>query len=618
MEEGEDDDEVADRGRGEAAGPSAGGEGYVPVHKRRQMESQRAQRYLGGAGGGGPGEEEFPVPEDRPAGPAEEPQGEGGGGAGGPRESLLVRAARQRETEPAETEAERLLKEEEEIIRQLTTKKALKAVQELAKDVRYTKSMPTGWRPPARLRLRTPEHHDAVRKALHIVVEWHNIPPPVPRFEDLKLPAPLLEHLRGKGITKPSPIQVQGIPVALSGRDMIGVAFTGSGKTTVFTLPMVMMSLQEELRMPLHEREGPLGFILAPSRELARQTAQIAEAMCEALERGGYPKMDVLTAIGGLDVGSQLKAHRGGTHMCVGTTGRLKDMLSRRRINLDICKFMCLDEADRMVDMGFEEDIREVMSFFKGQRQTLMFSATMPQKILTFAESALVDPITVNVGRAGATNVDITQEVELVRDEERMHQLKDALQKTPPPVLIFSENKNDVDAIHEYLLVQGVEVVAIHGSKDQEERNWAMDEFKAGNKDVLIATDVASKGLDFPKIEHVINFDMPKEIENYVHRIGRTGRAGNKGWATTFITSSCGQSILLDLRHILKEAKQRIPPFLEGIKDPNATAEELEAATGRKGCAYCGGLGHRVTDCPKLRADTNAAKRARMGGGAEG
>ena len=207
--------------------------------------------------------------------------------------------------------------------------------------------------------------------------------------------------------------------------------------------------------------------------------------------------------------------------------------------------------------------MRDILSFFKYQRQTLMFSATMPQKIKSFAESALVDAVEVNVGRAGATNLDIIQEVEYVKEEDKLGYLLDCLQKTAPPVLVFAENKRDVDAIHEFLLLQGVDVCAVHGDKDQEERLAAIQGFKTGAKDVLVATDVASKGLDFPGVQHVINYDMPDEIENYVHRIGRTGRSGKTGVATTFVnTRQCEESILLDLKHLLREARQRVPQFL--------------------------------------------------------
>ena len=273
-----------------------------------------------------------------------------------------------------------------------------------------------------------------------------------------------------------------------------------------------------------------------------------------------------------------------------------------------------------MVDMGgFEDDVRTVISFFHGQRQTLLFSATMPAKIRDFANSALVNPVTVNVGRAGGANLDVIQEVEFVKQEAKVVYLLECLQKTPPPVLIFSEKKNDVDDIHEYLLLKGVEAVAIHGSKDQEERDMAIKAFKEGRKDVLVATDVASKGLDFPNIQHVVNFDMPEDLENYVHRIGRTGRCGKTGIATTFVNNTVPETTLLDLKHLLKEAHQHVPPFLEA---QHSEMEKFLVMGGTKGCLYCGGPGHRITECPKRenvqKKQTQAIGRsdfARGGGG---
>ena len=251
-----------------------------------------------------------------------------------------------------------------------------------------------------------------------------------------------------------------------------------------------------------------------------------------------------------------------------------------------------------MIDMGFEDDVREIFSYFKAQRQTLLFSATMPKKIQNFARSALVQPITVNVGRAGAASLKIVQEVEYVRTDEKIVYLLECLQKTGPPVLVFAEKKSDVDDIHEYLLLKGVAAVAIHGDKDQEDRHRSIQQYRNREKDVLVATDVASKGLDFPNVQHVINYDMPEDIENYVHRIGRTGRSGNKGVATTFINKNCEESTLLDLKHLLIEAKQKLPPELAALESETP----LLNVGDQQGCSYCGGLGHRITDCPKLQA----------------
>jgi ATP-dependent RNA helicase DDX41 len=224
----------------------------------------------------------------------------------------------------------------------------------------------------------------------------------------------------------------------------------------------------------------------------------------------------------------------------------------------------------------------------------------MPQKFQEFAKHTLVKPLIVNVGRAGAANLDVIQEVEYVKSEAKIIYLLECLQKTAPPVVIFCERKGDVDSIHEYLLVKGVEAVSIHGGKDQEERNEAIRLYKEGKKDVLVATDIAAKGLDFPDIQHVINYDMPAEIENYVHRIGRTGRCGKTGVATTFINKDVDETTLLDLKHLLMEAKQRVPPVLQALEDPD---DDLVNIGGTIGCAFCGGPGHRITDCPKLDKD---------------
>lgn len=267
------------------------------------------------------------------------------------------------------------------------------------------------------------------------------------------------------------------------------------------------------------------------------------------------------------------------------------------------------------------------MDHFKGQRQTVLFSATMPKTIQNFARSALVKPIEVNVGRAGAASLDVLQEVEFVAQEAKIVFLLEVLQKTPPPVLIFAENKSDVDDIHEYLLLKGVGAVAIHGGKDQEERTYAVTSFRDGKKDVLVATDIGSKGLDFNDVQHVINFDMPKEIENYVHRIGRTGRGGRTGVATTFINKNTPVTLLMDLKQLLIEAKQKIPPFLANLEVENPVADDaIVEQTGVAGCSYCGGLGHRIANCPKLettrlkqiRATSSSGREFAGGGGGGG
>ena len=339
------------------------------------------------------------------------------------------------------------IEEDKEVLKDLSAKKALVSVKELANDTKYTEPMKTDWRPPKHIRETTEAERDKLRAKWHIIVEGDDIPPPVKDFKDMRFPPPTLDLLKSKGIQRPTPIQVQGLPVALSGRDMIGIAFTGSGKTLVFSLPMIMIALEQERKMPIVKGEGPLGLCINPSRELARQTHDVILEHTDALRNGGYPPLRCLLAMGGIDMREQAEATNGGAHMCVATPGRLMDMLGKKRLCLDLCRYLALDEADRMIDMGFEDEVREILSYFKGQRQTVLFSATMPQHIMNFAKSALVKPVLVNVGRAGATNLDVIQEVEYVKQEARIVYLLECLQKTAPPAIIFCENKADVDDI---------------------------------------------------------------------------------------------------------------------------------------------------------------------------
>ena len=236
----------------------------------------------------------------------------------------------------------------------------------------------------------------------------------------MRLPEVVLKALEAKGIQRPTPIQVQGIPTILSGRDVIGIAFTGSGKTLVFSLPLILLSLEEEMKMPLVGGEGPFGVIVSPSRELAKQTADVIGHFTKIIHREGYPELRVMCAIGGQDSREQLNIVNQGVHMIAATPGRLKGFLAQKKIFFTICRYICLDEADRMLDLGFDVEIQSILNHFKGQRQTLLFSATMPKKFQDFAKESLVNPLLINVGRAGAANLDVIQEVEYVKEEAKI------------------------------------------------------------------------------------------------------------------------------------------------------------------------------------------------------
>lgn len=542
--------------------------------------------------------------------------------------SLLDQAYEMRkQLEAAGVNADRVQKDTQEInmLKEASyvQKAALVSAAERAEGIRYAEVMRTTWTPPRSIARMTPDECDAVRKKWHILVEGEDVPPPIKSFEYMRFPPAILDALKAKNIQRPTPIQVQAIPCILAGRDLIGIAFTGSGKTVTFCLPLVMLALEEEKKLPIIGHEGPFGLIIGPSRELMRQTFDVVKHFTTHLFRAGEPEIRSLLCIGGEDKRAQLEmVSRRGVHIVVATPGRLNDFLKSKQMSLRLCKYICLDEGDRMLDLGFDEEVSTTFNHFTSQRQTLLFSATMPQKFQDFAKDVLVKPVLVNVGRAGAANLDVIQEVEYVKQDAKIVYLLECLQKTSPPVVIFCERKGDVDDIHEYLILKGVEAASIHGGKDQEERNEAIDLFKKGQKDVLVATDVAAKGLDFPDIKHVINFDMPAEIENYVHRIGRTGRCGKTGVATTFINKSVPESALLDLKHLLVEAKQTVPPVLRALEDPyTADTGGLSNATGTQGCAFCGGLGHRITECPKVDAQSRkigAGRRDYLGGGNEG
>ena len=516
--------------------------------------------------------------------------------------------------EKKESQLEKQKKEEAEILARIQETTALKGVAELATGLVYTESIKTSWTPPRYVMRMSPARHGRVWKKYCIDVDGEDPPPPLKTFRDMKFPQAIMSVLEDKNILKPSPIQMAGIPTVLTGRDLIGIAYTGSGKTLVYVLPLIMFCLEQEARLQFTSGEGPYGLIVCPSRELAKQISDTIEDFTSGLRHHGLPSLRTCLAIGGVPTNEAMDVIRRGCHMMVATPGRLMDMLNKKMVKLDVCRYFCMDEADRMIDMGFEEDVRTIFSYFSAQRQTLLFSATMPKKIQNFARSGMVKPITINVGRAGAASMNIVQEVEFVQPEARIVYILECLRKTAPPVLIFAEKKADVDTIHEYLLLKGCLAVAIHGGKDMEERLRAVAEFKKGKKDILVATDVASKGLDFPEVQHVINYDMPDDIENYVHRIGRTGRGKNKGTATTMINNKIDLAVLADLKHLLLEAKQKVPPFLAGLEcetDTFAGSGEMED----QGCSYCGGLGHRITACPKLEAVQN--KKAKEVGNRE-
>jgi len=498
-------------------------------------------------------------------------------------------------------DVEQQLELERKLLEIVSKKMPLTALSQRREGVLLSGCVGMGWEAPPYINKMPQEVVSTIREENRIDVQGQKVPHPIQDFLSMRLPESILKVLREKNIVLPTAIQMQALPILMSGRDLLGVAYTGSGKTLTFSVPMIMHALLEEHKMPVRGGEGPIGLILCPSRELAKQTGDVVQRICQQFFLDGYPLLRTMFCIGGRSMKEDEELLARGVHMVIATPGRLKHMLNIKKFNLDSCKYFCLDEADRLVDMGFEETIREIFDYLTARdRQTVLFSATMPAKIRLFAESALTDHVIVNVGRAGSANVNIVQEVEYVRTQDKIRHLVESLKKSPPPAIIFAQNKDDVDEIHEYLLLKGIRASSIHGGKTQAEREESIQEFVSGAKSVLVATDIASKGLDFKGIEHVINFDLPQEIEDYVHRIGRTGRGAAKGLATSYINEEAALHLLLDLRGLLMESKQHVPKMLQDLGEQLGVQTEIG---GTKGCLYCGGLGHRITQCRKLERD---------------
>lgn len=309
-------------------------EEYVPVAKRRAMEAERRRLSKPSASNLIVTKAAAPLPPSSTSMSA--------GDETPLKTSLLVKSTQLKRTAQEVSPAERLVQQEREMIEHLSDRRALMSVRELSKGITYSDPLPTGWKPPLRLRRMPRARADELRWRWHILADGDDVPPPARRFGDLRLPEPILRTLRDKGIEQPTPIQVQGLPVALSGRDMIGVAFTGSGKTLVFVLPLIMAALQEETMMPIVPMEGPFGLIICPSRELARQTYEVIEQFLGPLREAGYPEIRPMLCIGGVDMRTQMEVVKKGVHIVVATPGRLKDLLAKKKMNLDNCRYVLI------------------------------------------------------------------------------------------------------------------------------------------------------------------------------------------------------------------------------------------------------------------------------------
>ena len=430
-------------------------------------------------------------------------------------------------------------------------------------------------------------------------------------FDMLGLAPRLIETLKAQGITDPTPIQTQAIPHAMNGRDVMGLAQTGTGKTAAFGLPMIHALMKAGVKP---NPKTARGLILAPTRELAKQ---IADNLMN-YTKGSHLK--VALVVGGAGIVAQTKRLANGVDLLVATPGRLIDLLDRRAIRLDETIYLVLDEADQMLDMGFIHALRRIAPLLATPRQTMMFSATMPKLMAELADTYLTDAVRVQVNPPGQAVQRIDQSVHFVAQAAKTDLLIDLLDKHRDELaLVFGRTKHGCEKLYKQLEKAGFAAASIHGNKSQGQRERAIDDFKAGRIRVLVATDVAARGIDIPGVRHVYNYDLPNVAENYVHRIGRTARAGADGSAVALVAPD----EMIELRDIEKAMKETIPvasgrpwEILPGQKKrPNGGGG---GGRGRGGPGGGGGRGKPAHATAKPAGGKPQGQRRRSGGGGGG
>ncbi len=393
-------------------------------------------------------------------------------------------------------------------------------------------------------------------------------------FKDLGLSEEIVRAVSERGYTEPTPIQRQAIPAVLSGGDLLAGAQTGTGKTAGFTLPILHRLSDKSIKQPSEGRPPIRALILTPTRELA---AQVEESV---REYGKYVKLTSMVMFGGVNINPQITKLRSRVDILVATPGRLLDHIGQRTLDLSKVEILVLDEADRMLDMGFIRDIKKILALLPKKRQNLLFSATFSDEIKALADGLLDNPALIEVARRNATAELITQKVYLV-DREKKRDLLAHLIKEHNwfQVLVFTRTKHGANRLAEQLDKGGIPALAIHGNKSQGARTKALKEFKDGTLQVLVATDIAARGIDISELPHVVNYELPNVPEDYVHRIGRTGRAGSEGEATSLVCVD-EHKLLKDIERLIKRELPR--DILPGFEpDLNAKPEPIQNGQNR-------------------------------------
>ncbi len=378
------------------------------------------------------------------------------------------------------------------------------------------------------------------------------------KFTDLEIIEPILRALEDEGYESPTPIQEQTIPVTLEGRDVLGLAQTGTGKTAAFAVP-TLQTLAKNIQNGRNRKIRAL--VLTPTRELGTQVYESFE------NYGHYLPLQSTVIFGGTSQGKQVNALRSGIDVLVATPGRLIDLMNQGHVKLSDVEIFILDEADRMLDMGFIHDIKRIVKYLPKKKQTLLFSATMPKEIEEIVDELLVNPVQVSVDPVSSTVDTVEQFVQYVDQVNKVNLFADFIEMTNgEPVLVFTRTKRGADRVVRELKKRKIDAVAIHGDKSQMARQKALENFKEYRTQILVATDIASRGIDISELPYVINFDMPEVPETYVHRIGRTGRAGNTGRAISYVNY---QEI-----HLLKDIEKLIKMKLTVVENERYPLED--------------------------------------------
>ncbi len=389
-------------------------------------------------------------------------------------------------------------------------------------------------------------------------------------FSDLKLAPEILKALSESGYTTPTPIQTQAIPLVLEGLDLMAGAQTGTGKTAAFALPMLQKLLPHASSSTSPARHPVRALILVPTRELAIQVEESIKAYAK------HTKLRSLVVFGGVDIKTQTPTLKNGVEILVATPGRLLDHIEQKSVQLNTVQMLVLDEADRMLDMGFMPDLKRILALLPRTRQSLMFSATFSDEIKKLSEDFLIYPTLIEVARSNASNDNIAQKVYMV-DHDDKHALLSHLLRgdDAKQVIVFTKTKLTASRLARQLQREGVAADAIHGDKSQQERIQALDAFKQGKVTTLVATDVAARGLDIDSLPMVINYEIPHAPEDYVHRIGRTGRAGASGTAISLVSPD-EEKYLQEIEKLIKKAIQRepLPQLAKSHRPPRAEQHE--------------------------------------------